>query len=443
MTTVETATARTSRRIAFAPFSLKRLPVPSTGQEEWTDISTAGLGLRISHKGTRTWTGVIRLKGSHTRVRFTIGRASIEKDDGGLSLADARTAWAALKKRIARGEDPRQTEAREQAATLARNADTFHAVAERFIAARKKEGCRSGTLKRYTVALLGDDVAPWHARPMSSLTRADVIALIDRMHGKKKRTLDVVRNLMHWAIGKGLIETAPTDHIKSPTKDGKRKRHLYGSHLANRPNELGLLWWACDRIGRRTQRGRPLYDLGALVKLMMATGQREDEVVGMRDEELIDLDGSDPRWLIPEDRAKIEREQLVPLPPLVVEILRGLPRFKGCPYFFTTNGRTPFSGFSNFKKRIDRELAAIKKAEPTRYGKHFTQPWVFHDLRRTVKTGLGELGITGETLDALLNHAKKGIDAHYNHAEYWEPKKAAMVTWEQHLRAQIDADRPK
>ena len=183
MTAAGTATARTSRRIAFAPFSLKRLPTPSTGQEEWTDISTAGLGLRISHKGTRTWTGVIRLKGSTTRVRFTLGRASIEKDGGGMTLADARSAWAALKKRVQRGEDPRQTAAREQAEIIRRNRQTFRHIAEEFLEThhpRSKKTLKPSTERRYKGLLLGPDMAPWQSRPLSSLTRADVIDLASR-----------------------------------------------------------------------------------------------------------------------------------------------------------------------------------------------------------------------------------------------------------------------
>lgn len=444
MTAAGTTTARKTRenrRLAFSKYWFKHVAAPSTGQDEWTDISTAGFGLRVSHKGTRTWTGVVRLKGSHTRVRFTIGRASIENDDGGMTLADARSEWAALKKRIARGEDPRQTEAREKAEIIRRNRQTFRHIAEEFLEThhpRSKKALKPSTERRYRGLLLGPDMAPWQSRPLSSLTRADVIDLLHRMQRRgvavsANRALAVLRKLMAWAIQQNLIEHSPCDHIQAPAAETPRMRHLFGSRLYNRPSELGLLWHACERVGL----------LGALPKLLLLTGQREKEVTEIQDRELIDLDGAHPRWHIPGTRTKNGKDQVLPLTPMAVEILRGLPRVKGCPYLFTTTGSTPFSGFTNFKKRIDRELAALTKAEPTRFGNHFTEPWVFHDLRRTFKTGLAELRIAGDVRDALLNHSQQGVDAHYNHAEYEEAKRAAMMVWEQHLREQIEHDRPK
>ena len=53
----------------------------------------------------------------------------------------------------------------------------------------------------------------------------------------------------------------------------------------------------------------------------------------------------------------------------------------------------------------------------------------FHDLRRTFKTGLAELGVTGEIRDALMNHSRPGMDSVYNHAGYVVQKRAAMLLW--------------
>jgi len=37
----------------------------------------------------------------------------------------------------------------------------------------------------------------------------------------------------------------------------------------------------------------------------------------------------------------------------------------------------------------------------------------FHDIRRTVKTGMLKAGVDEVYRDAILGHAKKGMDEHY------------------------------
>ncbi len=51
---------------------------------------------------------------------------------------------------------------------------------------------------------------------------------------------------------------------------------------------------------------------------------------------------------------------------------------EGCPYVFSTNGRTPVSGFSKAKARLD-SLMEISD-------------WRLHNLRRTAAIGMARLG---------------------------------------------------
>ena len=92
------------------------------------------------------------------------------------------------------------------------------------------------------------------------------------------------------------------------------------------------------------------------------------------------------------------------------------------------------------KARIDQKIERMKMQRRQRCSDQFKLPWRFHDLRRTFKTGLAELGISSDIRDALVNHAPQGVGAHYDHGEYTAPKRAAMLRWEEHLMDLIKAD---
>lgn len=356
-----------------------------------------------------------------------------------MTLAIARRKAHDYQQRADRGEDPGQHLQDTKAEALARSTHTFQSVAEDFLAThhpRKKAQLRPSTLRRYRGLLLGSDVTDWFHRPLASLTRSDVIDLLHRMQRRKSATggkltvsvnrmLAVLRKLFRWSIQRNLIAQSPANDIEPPAAEVPRSRHLFGSRQYNRPCELALLWEACGLVG----------PFGGLPKLLMLTGQRLSEVAGMRQEELLDLDGPEPRWLVPGRRTKNGKEHWVPLSPLAVFTIHAVHRMVNGPFIFSGTGTREFSGFSALKKRIDGQIAALKKRHPTQYAAQFIEPWRFHDLRRTFKTGLAELGIGSDVRDALVNHTLQGVAAHYDHAEFTTGKRRAMQCWEQHLAA--------
>src|SRR5262249_5506349 len=96
----------------------------------------------------------------------------------------------------------------------------------------------------------------------------------------------------------------------------------------------------------------------------------------------------------------------------------------------TTNGRTPVSGWSKLKKRLDAAMQI--------------PPWRVHDLRRTTATQMAELGVPPHVVEAALNHisgAKAGGAGTYNRAEYPPERKAALERWAKHV-AELVAGKP-
>ena len=179
------------------------------------------------------------------------------------------------------------------------------------------------------------------------------------------------------------------------------------------------------------------YPFGPFVHLLILTAQRRDEVAGMRWDEL-DLEAA--MWTIPKERAKNVKAHQVPLPPMAVDFLREIPKLS--EHVFTTTGRTPISGYSKAKVHLDLHiLKARAKAVEDAGGdpKKCEQmaDWTFHDLRRTVATGMARMNVQPHVVEKILNHVQgtiRGVAAIYNRHGYLEESRAALEKWAQHVR---------
>ena len=83
---------------------------------------------------------------------------------------------------------------------------------------------------------------------------------------------------------------------------------------------------------------------------------------------------------------------------------------------------TGFSGFSDSKERLDKQLAEIGLKMP---------PWGLHDLRRTFSTRLHDAGVDPIVIEALLAHKQPGVAAVYNRASFRVAKMAALLRWQE------------
>jgi hypothetical protein len=73
---------------------------------------------------------------------------------------------------------------------------------------------------------------------------------------------------------------------------------------------------------------------------------------------------------------------------------------------------------------------------------HALAPWVFHDLRRSVATHMGEMGIQPHVIDVILNHARGGVAGTYNKSKLEEPKRQALAAWAEVLMAHVEGRAP-
>ena len=211
-----------------------------------------------------------------------------------------------------------------------------------------------------TERLLKVEVLPHMGeRPVSSVLRSEVVSLLDRLAAGKpvlaNRVLAALRAMFNWAVRRDMLVVSPCAGLQPPGKETARDRVLSDE-------EVSLIWGGCDAVG-------PPY--GTLVKLLLVTGQRLNEVAQMRWSE-IDFDKA--VWRLPADRSKNGQSHEVPLSPLAVGLLEGMPKLAGEPdYVFTTgikrDGQTaegprlrPVSGFSKWKGQLDRRSCSRRAA---------------------------------------------------------------------------------
>jgi integrase len=351
-----------------------------------------------------------------------------------VDLADARETarkWLDLNRR---GIDPRHEAERLRRVELQKQANTFAAVAEAFIA-EKLSTERKG--KEVEKDIRRELIPVWANMPISDITDIDVASLVE---AKKKTAPAQARNLLGYS--KRLFSWAAQPHRRnkfgltvSPCAHLKPK-DLIGEKASGDRTLSDDEIFALERAAKRMP-----YPYGPVYRVLLRTALRLNEVA---DAAWSEFDLRNRAWEIPASRMKgtnsRARPHVVPITDELAAILEALPRFKSGQYLFsTTFGASPVWIGSKVKRQLDkrmlrtlRALARLRGDDPARVN---LPAWVNHDIRRSVKTNLSKLKISEEVREALLAHARPGIKGAYDHFDYFDPKKLALEQWAERLRA--------
>jgi Arm DNA-binding domain/Phage integrase central domain len=171
------------------------------------DAVVPGLGVRVTDRGHRTFVLGARYPGSPHFKRRELGEV------GAVTLAGARDKARAWLAQIKAGVDPRETEARQRAAISEAASNTFAALAETFIS-RHLKGQRKG--KRVAREINNELVTHWGARPVTAITRRDVVELIEAIVDRPSlayahNIFGHVRMIFNWAIALRPAPAGTTD----------------------------------------------------------------------------------------------------------------------------------------------------------------------------------------------------------------------------------------
>ena len=166
-------------------------------------------------------------------------------------------------------------------------------------------------------------------------------------------------------------------------------------------------------------------ELSALFKLLLLTGCRLNEVAGMTRGELSE---NGDTWNIPGARTKNKRPHVVPLAPLARDILATVAGVG--ELVFTTTGRSPISGWSKIKARLD---AAMKISVVA------TARFKAHGSNRHGRDRDRAPYCRGDTEPHLGREGRRR--RHYNRAAYAAEKKTALERWAAHVQG-VSAGKP-
>jgi integrase len=385
--------------------TVKKLSLPDNKKELIVfDDAMPGFGVRLRGGGKRTWIAQYRIGKKQRRI--TLGTLeTVNADD---ARKRARTALG----KVYLGTDPQseKAEARVQASV------TLGIVAADYLARRAAMRLKPRSLadvRRYLTRYW----APLAELPIQSIRRAQISLRLSEIAGTNgpiaaNRARAALSTLFSWAIGEGLVEASPVVGTNRAIAEVSRDRVLSDY-------ELRSIWQASADN-----------DYGNIVRLLILTGQRREEVGGMLWSEL-DLSGA--RWRMAPSRTKNGLEHEVPLSDAAVEILKSRSRRDNRDLVFGSR-EGPFQGWSNAKTALDaRILEAIRKDLGA---KAALKPWRLHDIRRTVATRMADLGVLPHVVEAVLNHIsghKAGVAGVYNRAAYLDEKRAALKRWADHI----------
>jgi integrase len=381
---------------------------PGASRREVPDGDVRGLYLQIFPSGKASWAFRYRF-GGRTR-KLTIGTSPE------IGLKDARDLARAAHLQIASGEDPGAVKqaARTDAKALPAR-DMVEKVAAQFLARHVKNLAAATRIE--VGRIVAKEILPtFRGRRLSEIKRPDVIEWLDGIVDRPapiaaNRALGWLKGLCNFAVERGVIDVSPIAGIKAPAAETARDRVLSD-------DELKAVWEAADAL-------EPVY--AWFIKLLILTGQRLREVSEMEWKE-IDLEKR--VWTLPKERAKNGVEHSIPLSDQAADILRSLLRIDGSGFVFTINGRNPIRGTHLVKRRIDKLAPSMP-------------PWVLHDIRRTVASGMARLGINLPVIEKLLNHVSgsfAGIVGVYQRHSFADEKRAAMQTWARHVEAIVSGE---
>jgi integrase len=360
-----------------------------------------GFGVRIYPSGKRGYLAQYRVDGRTRRVKIGL--------HGVLTVDQARTEAIGHLASVAKGGNPAEDRAtRRQGVTVCELCDRYWRAAEKGLILGKSGGPKKpGTLYRdksrvdcHILPLLG-------TRKVADLTRADVTrfmrdvaagktakvektaklrgkTIVEGGKGTATRTMGLLGGILSFGVSEGCLAVNPVHGVKRPA-DQRRTARLT-------PETYGKLGEAL-----RLLEAEKASEIGlAAIRLLALTGCRRGEIEQLRWAE-IDLEGCALRLADTKEGASVR-----PLGEAARDLLRGLPRVKGCEFVLPgRSDNTAYGGLARLWRRVGEKVTL--------------EGMTLHGLRHSFASTAGDLGYTEATIGAMLGHSSGTVTGRYVH----------------------------
>lgn len=370
---------------------VQRLTSAANTQRDYFDALVPGLVLRVGQR-TKTW--AVRGDLAGKRRRFNIGVYPTTR------VYEAREKALEFLRKIGAGIDPTADQIPTGEATFQSVLDSFEARALPKMGARTRDEWKR---------LLKTEVRPRLETVDLTDTRAARKRLrlaLEEIAGERpvlaNRVHTLVVRVIRWAVEQDILppeRVAVVTNLPKPTKEESRDRVLNATELRSflealreEPAALSTYW-----------------------RLLLLTGQRRSEVLAMRFDE-VDLEAA--TWTL---TVKGSKPHLLPLSKQAVELVKAARTLQGGPYVIEGES-------------IDRPLANVQRSAQRIRTRARLLDFRGHDLRRTVASGMGTMGIDPAIVSRVLGHATLGpgvapVTKVYLRASYLEGMRQALQAW--------------
>jgi integrase len=334
------------------------------------------------------------------RYRFTDDKGTRTRKltlQSGLSLADARIAVADAMKLLSAGRDPAEVKNAANASAAAADADTLQTVAELYLS---RDGKKLKSVAEQRRCFVNHIFPVLGSKPIAKIVRSDIVKLLDKIVDEAGPfAADSARaylsKLFSWYTERSDTFTSPMSRAISrrTTKEERKREHILSDQ------ELRDVWAVAEK-------SESLF--GSIVRLLLLTAARRNEVSGMPWSE---LQGN--VWTLPSARSKKKNIIIRPLSDMAMAIIDSQKRIDGCQFVFAARRNSPFRGMSAAKRIFDREVVEYLKDTG-----RAVAPWRLHDLRRTARTLLSRARISADHAERCLGHVIGGVRGVYDLHDY-------------------------
>ena len=365
-----------------------------------------GLTFTLSAKGTPAW--VFRYRMGGKQHEMTIGNYPT------ITLKKARELATEARAKVQQGIDVAQ-EKREQRIALTM-AGTVEQLCNEYYQRTIEGRVKCPEIVR---EMLDNDIIKKLGRMrIAEVKPLDVDGMIQAIVTRgapvmANRVLSKTKSIFDYAIRRHWITQNPAAAFRRVDAGGEERART----RALSEEELIKLLKAIRDAG-------PVFNIYHLaVKLLLVTAVRLSELIEAPWLEF-DLDAEDPVWRMPKSRIKtgkdmMQRDFIIPLPELAVEWLKEIKRTSvASDYVFPARRRAGKPTMS--PATMNWALGEIK---------HGLEHFTLHDLRRTARTHLAQLGVSPHVAERCLNHKLPGINDTYDTRDYLSERRLAMNAW--------------
>lgn len=409
-----------------------------------------GFGIRVLPSGLRIFVFIYTIAGK--RRQMNLGDYPL------VSLADARERLVDARKVLKDGHDPQ-----EFGLTWHHNPDRDRRDAEKKAEEDRKNPTVAELIKEYIEKharpnkrgwaedkrILEHDALPsWGKRKAADISKRDVVLLLEKIvergsPGSANNNFKIIRKMFSFAVERDILQISPCTGIKMPAPLVRKDRYLD-------EKEIRTFWQNIDTCHASGEVVRAL-------KLILVTGQRPGEIIGMHTSEI-----NGKWWTIPVERSKNKRSHHVFLTDTALELIGELQTLDADTNTMVPKGYIfpcPHKGKSKpientVPAQVIRRNVAIpvlikgrpvfdEKGKPVTENKIGVSDFTPHDLRRTAATFMSKIGFMDEIIDAVLNHTKQGIIRTYNVNRYDKEIQQALEAWERKLLSIITGTKNK